>query len=196
MNPTISSDIILASKSPRRAEIMKKHGADFFVYVPQVDEITTCDDLQKLPEINASIKAAAAADIFSDKTVIGADTVIFFEDSIIGKPADINDAHQILKRLSGHKHQVITGCTVINRNKNINRSFSCISEVYFKNLTDADIHRYTALVHVLDKAGAYAIQEHSEIIIEKYSGSLENIIGFPWDEIYRCLISEGLAELN
>ena len=186
----MSAKIILASKSPRRAEIMQKHGADFSVYVPQVTEITTCDNLPELPEINATLKASAAADIFPGTTVIAADTVIFFENSIIGKPADIQDAHKILKKLSGRKHQVITGCAVINRSKNISGHFSCISDVYFKKLTDNDIQKYTSLVHVLDKAGAYAIQEHGEIIIEKYSGSLENIIGLPWDELADFLASQ------
>lgn len=180
---TIFSDIILASKSPRRSEIMKNHGVDFSVFVPQVEEISFCEDLRQLPSFNAELKAGAAADIFPDKTVIGADTVIYFENSIIGKPANIDDAREILRRLSGRKHQVITGCAIICRMKNIHKIFDCVSDVYFKKLSSSDIENYLAKVHVLDKAGAYAIQEHREIIIEKFTGSLENIIGLPWDEI-------------
>lgn len=162
---------------------MQKHGADFSVFASDADELSTCENLQELPVLNAGLKAAAVADLFPEKTIIGADTVIFFENSIIGKPSDMDDAFNILKRLSGQKHQVITGCAVICRKKNIRDLFSVVSDVYFKKLSDADIRAYLDKVYVLDKAGAYAIQEHGELIIEKYTGSLENIIGFPWDEI-------------
>ena len=187
MHKMIFSDIVLASKSPRRAELLKKHGVDFSVFVPQCEELTSCDDLKCLPELNAVRKAAAAADIFPQKTVIGADTVILFENTVIGKPENLEHAVQILLKLAGKKHQVVSGCAVICRNKNICHSFSCVSEVVFKNLSEAQIRKYISEVNVLDKAGAYAIQEHGDDIIKSFSGSLENIIGLPVCELCEFL---------
>lgn len=179
--------MILASKSPRRAEILKHHGADFFICAPDVDELTKCDVLEELPERNAELKCAAVAEIYPDQVVIGADTVILFDNIILGKPADENDAVRILSMLSGRKHKVITGCAVICRQKNFRRVFRCVSEVQFKKLTPEIIADYIRKVNVLDKAGAYAIQEHGDDIIEGFSGSLDNIIGLPMDELDKVL---------
>ncbi len=182
-----SSEIILASKSPRRADILQKHGVDFSVYIPDVCEKNDGKNLRDLPRCNAVLKAAATADIFPQKTVLAADTVIFFENKLLGKPADNSDAFRMLKKLSGRKHEVISGCAVICREKNIDYSFSCVSEVVFKEISDDIIHDYMQKVNVLDKAGAYAIQEYGEMIIESFSGSLENIIGLPGDEVLAVL---------
>ena len=189
---TTFSEIILASQSPRRADILKKHGVDFSVYIPQVNEKNDGENLRDLPRINAVLKASAAADIFPDKVIIGADTVIFFENKLLGKPADEADAFNMLKKLSGKKHEVISGCAVICRSKNINYSFRCSSEVVFKNFSDETIRDYMRKVHVADKAGSYAIQEHGDMIIEHFSGSLENIIGLPGDELIKFLRDSAL----
>lgn len=183
----MNNKIILASKSPRRAEILQKNGVDFTVYVPDVEELTSCEDLRELPRRNAILKAAAAADKFPSCTIIGADTVIFFENSVLGKPSDKQDAVHILKSLAGKTHEVISGCAVICRDKNIEYSFSVASEVKFRQFDENTIKKYMSEVNVLDKAGAYAIQEHGDLIIEKFSGSLDNIIGLPADELLDIL---------
>ncbi len=180
-------EIILASKSPRRAELLQKHGVPFAVCASDADELTVCDDLSELPVLNAEMKCAAIADIYPDKTVVGADTVIYFENMILGKPADEKDAVRMLKLLSGKTHQVITGCAVICRNKNFIRKFKCVSHVRFRTLDDEKIKQYISKVNVLDKAGAYAIQEHGDDIIREYSGSLDNIIGLPAAELCEVL---------
>lgn len=180
-------EIILASKSPRRAELLKKHGIFFDVFISDADELKTYENPSLLPQLNAELKCNAAAQIHPDKTVIGADTVILFENTILGKPADEEDAVRMLKILSGKKHQVITGCAVICISKNFHYTFSVTSEVIFKKLTEKQIRDYMSKVNVLDKAGSYAIQEHGDEIIESYSGSLENIIGMPVDELSEVL---------
>ncbi|MBR2722713.1 MAG: septum formation protein Maf [Lentisphaeria bacterium] len=180
-------EIILASKSPRRAELLKKHGVPFVVCVSDADELTSCANLPELPVLNAELKCAAVADIHPGKTVVGADTVIFFENMILGKPADEKDAVRMLKLLSGKTHQVITGCAVICRTGNFIRKFKCVSNVKFRTLDDEKIKSYISKVNVLDKAGAYAIQEYGDDIIQEYSGSLDNIIGLPVDELCEVL---------
>lgn len=179
IQPTISSEIILASGSPRRSELLKKYGVEFYVFVPQVDELADCADLRALPCMNAELKAAAAAEIFPDKIIIAADTVIFFNNSVIGKPHDPDDAIRILQLFAGREHEVITGCAVICRKLGLKYVFRDTSYVKFKPLDRVKISDYIGKVNVLDKAGAYAVQEYGDDIIEKYTGSLENIIGLP-----------------
>jgi septum formation protein len=185
--PMTSSEIILASKSPRRAELLKQHGVFFMVYASDVEELKTHEIPALLPEINAELKCAAAAEIHPDRIVIGADTVILFENTILGKPSSEEDAVRMFKTLSGRKHQVITGCAVICLNKKFHHTFSVVSEVIFKSLTEKQIRDYISKVNVLDKAGAYAIQEHGDDIIESFSGSFDNIIGLPVDELSAVL---------
>ena len=182
-----SEKIILASKSPRRAELLQKHGVDFIIQTAEVKELTDCVERAELPILNAEMKCAAVADLYPEKTVVGADTVILFENMILSKPADIADAVRMLKLLSGREHQVITGCAVICRKKNFIRKFKCVSRVLFRQLDDEKIRQYLLKVNVLDKAGAYAIQECGDEIIEKFSGSLDNIIGLPVEELLEVL---------
>ena len=171
-------ELILASKSPRRCELLRRCGFDFKVVTADTCELTTAPDLRFLPEKNALLKARAVAEKYPDSLVLGADTMILFDGKAVGKPADQAEAARFLRDFSGRTHEVVTGlalCFPGGREE----SWHEVSQVRFKTLTETVIDEYLRLVPVLDKAGAYAIQEHGEMIIENFSGELENIIGLP-----------------
>ncbi len=171
--------LILASKSPRRSELLRRCGFDFTVKCVPAEELGDFPELALLPQENARRKAAAAAEFYPDDLILGADTMIIFDGKAIGKPADAADAAEILRNFSGKAHDVVTGIALICRSRNICELWSETSQVRFKTLDDATVKSYIRQVDVLDKAGAYAIQEHGEMIIAGYSGELENIIGLP-----------------
>ena len=179
--------LILASRSPRRSELLRQCGVDFSVEISPVQELDNAPDITALPQLNAALKAAAAADRNPEKWVLGADTMIVFENSAIGKPADLAEAAHFLRRFSGKSHQVITGMALICRSKQVEEVWSETSVVTFKNLSDEVIREYLDKVEVLDKAGAYAIQEHGEVIVEKFSGEIENIVGLPLKKLRELL---------
>ena len=176
--------LILASESPRRRELLGRIIDDFEVRSANIEEISDGADPFYVPEINAKLKAQAVANDNPDTIVIGADTAIIFENKVIGKPKDSTDAEKILASFSGKTHSVVTGVAIIRTgSQNIDISFSEESLVSFKNISADDIKKYISQVSVLDKAGAYAIQEHSDLIIKSYTGSLENIIGLPLEKL-------------
>ena len=113
--------------------------------------------------------------------------MILFQGEIIGKPRDLAEAEKILRKLRGNTHQVITGVAIIGRNNGINENFSVVSEVTFRNFSDTELEQYLNNVAVLDKAGAYAIQEHGEIILDKLEGELNNVIGLPIKQVATIL---------
>ncbi len=173
--------MILASRSPRRKELLASCGVEFSVYDANVEELTADSGvaLEALPACNALLKARSVAGLFPSEMVLGADTMVICDGAALGKPDSLEDSFRMLKKLSGKSHQVITGVALLCAEKNIVEVWSEVSGVKFKNLSDEDIVRYTAMVNTLDKAGAYAIQEHGEVIVENFSGELENIIGLP-----------------
>lgn len=171
--------LILASESPRRKELLEKIGAEFMCVPARIDECSESDVPELLPENNAVLKAAFVADRFPDHFVLGADTGVFFGKRMFGKPADDADAENMLAMLSGNTHQVITGTALICRSKNVTHSWSTVSDVTFGPLSETEIKNYMHHVHVLDKAGAYGIQEHPELLKASWNGELENIIGLP-----------------
>ena len=171
-------ELILASKSPRRSELLQRCGVDFSVCTADVPELETAQNLRDLPRLNALKKAMAVSFLHPDKLVLGADTMIIFENQAVGKPRDMADAFRLLRDFSGKEHEVITGIAFCSGGKE-ESSWSESSVVQFKELSDETIESYLSKVEVLDKAGAYAIQEHGELIIESFSGELENIVGLP-----------------
>ena len=171
--------IILASASPRRSFLLREAGpvfADIRIMTSHVEEGN--DPLE-----NAMRKAEAVAELNPQAIVIGADTVIRFEGETIGKPADLEDAKKILAKLSGHTHDVATGVCVRCIETDFLVRFEEATHVTFRSLTPEIIDNYIRSVNVLDKAGAYAIQEHGEDIIESIDGSLTNVIGLPVERL-------------
>ena len=175
--------LILASKSPRRFDLLKQNGVDFQVIAKDTDELSCYHDIEKLPIINAQKKAQATAEDYPEAITIGADTIVVYDNQVIGKPRDVDDAVAILQKLVGNTHRVITGVAIICPALKKIETFSVTSFVTFKKLSDTDIRRYIDNIYVLDKAGAYAMQENHDLIVEKFEGSFDNIVGLPVKEV-------------
>ena len=184
--------LILASESPRRRELLSRLGVEFTVEPACVDELEEGNDLSLLPEKNALLKANAVAERFPEHFVLGADTGVFCCGRMLGKPGDDEKAKEMLAMLSGRTHQVISGTALVCRRRNISLAWSSVSQVTFKKLSCDEIARYISAVHVLDKAGAYAIQEHPELLGAVIEGELENIIGLPLAKLSGVLSGYGL----
>ncbi len=178
---------ILASKSPRRVEILEQAGFNFICCPSNINESDIIVYPPFTPIKLATSKASDIAAQYPDKIVIGADTVIYFQDRVIGKPKNIYEARQILLTLSAKTHQVITGISIIRSIDNTFCSFAETSYVQFKKLNNKIIDDYFAKVNPLDKAGAYAIQEHGNMIIKNIKGSRNNIIGLPTEKLFETL---------
>ena len=178
---------VLASKSPRRKELMKLISSSFIVATEDIDE----ESSYKLSPIEAvkdiSIRKGEAVEkSYPDDLIISADTIVVLENRIIGKPKDEEDAKRILKLLSDKSHYVYTGFTVKYQDKKITRVVETI--VNFNNLTDELINKYVASGSPLDKAGAYGIQDNDTFpIIKNIIGSLDNVVGFPVKEIKEAI---------
>lgn len=181
--------LILASASPRRKELLKEAGfSDFEIVVPNVDEIVPDEENYYCAALdNALLKARSVAALNPDAIVIGSDTLIEFEKSALGKPASMEDAHKMLANLSGKTHCVASGVAVICNELDLTVKFTERSTIKFKHLSDEVIEDYLSKVHVLDKAGSYAVQEHGDMIIESVEGSLSNVIGLPVERLKETL---------
>ena len=184
--------LILASESPRRRELLKRLGFPFTAEGADIEELEQPEkgcSVSVLPRLNAERKASDVSDRNPDAVVIGADTAIVFGDQLIGKPKDLEDARRILTMLSGKEHQVITGLAVVRSgDAPFFRSWSEVSRVKFLPFSNEVIGEYLSLVNVLDKAGAYAIQEHGDMIVSGISGGMENIIGLPLETLNAVLL--------
>ena len=177
--------VILASASPRRKELLAGMGIPFEVIPAETEEIPAGSGLpaEEIVRLNAVRKAGAVAGSHPGSLVIGSDTVVECGGRIFGKPASPEEAVSMLKTLSGRSHRVMTGVALQLKQRDLDRSFTEISHVVFKKLSDETIREYMRLVNVMDKAGAYAIQEHSELILARLDGSLSNVIGFPVERL-------------
>ena len=176
--------VILASASPRRSQLLASMDIEFEVVPSHVEElIDGYDFIPDLCEANARIKAEPIADMHPECLVIAADTMVYLEDTLFGKPTDIDDAHRMLTRLQGRTHQVTTGVSLIYHNEEISKSFSVITNVTFLSLDAGQISEYLAKLDPLDKAGGYAIQEHKQMIAKRVSGSVSNVVGLPVERL-------------
>jgi septum formation protein len=185
-------NLILASKSERRKQLLAEMGLTFRTVSAETVELTSGFH-RSIALANAVIKARAVAADYPQDIVLGADTVIEYENRVIGKPADLADAFAILKSFSGKPHYVVTGICLINRSRSIECIFAESTKVYFRQLDDTTIAGYLDKVHVLDKAGAYAIQEFGGMIVEKIEGPLDNVVGLPCDKLKAALKACGYA---
>lgn len=179
--------LILGSSSPRRRELLAGRGVSFRVETAPVEELKTAEPVEDLPKLNAALKAAELAARFPDELVIGADTVILFEGRVIGKPRDREEALAILNALSGQVHRVVTGVALRRIEPPVNEVFAVSTLVRFKPYSPDVAARYLDQVEVLDKAGAYAIQEHGDDLVQTIEGPLDNVIGLPCDELLQRL---------
>jgi len=174
----VNDRLILASGSPRRRDMLRKVGLEFDVIPSPAEELH--DELMPLDQLceeNARLKALAVAQDYPEATVIGADTLVYIDQTPLGKPRSKEEAAAMLMRLSGRTHQVCTGVCIARAGEV--DSFHAITEVVFKKLSEKIIRDYMAKVDVMDKAGSYAVQEHGEMIIEQVRGDYDNVVGLP-----------------
>ena len=187
--------LVLASGSPRRRELLDGLGIPFEVITTEVEEIEALSAAYPTPadlaRENARRKAEAVAVLRPHRWVLGADTVVALGDRLLGKAASPAAAGDFLRALSGRTHDVITGCALAGPRGGV-EIFHEISRVTFRELTAEVIQRYLAEVHVLDKAGAYAVQERGEWIIERIEGSRSNVIGLPVELLASVFQRRGL----
>ena len=176
--------IILASASPRRAELLKLLEVDFKIIPGNAAEVAH-DHLTPLEvcQLNAHRKARVVAKQIPDALVLGADTLVFRDNEILGKPRSLAEAARMIGRLQGRTHQVVTGVCLMHLRRHEERIFAVSTDVLFHPLTKKQIADYLAKIHPLDKAGAYAIQDYGELIISEISGSYSNVVGLPIEQL-------------
>ena len=175
-------DVILASQSPRRKELLGII-CDNFKVIPAVGEEIVPKGLEteKIPEQLAFNKCREVAENNPDSLVVGCDTVVVLGDKIMGKPKSDADAFEMLKALSGQTHRVISG-TAVYCNDDYH-TFTTITQVTFKELSDSDIRAYIATGEPSDKAGAYGIQGQGCLLVKAFSGDYFNVVGLPVSEL-------------
>lgn len=187
--------LILASASPRRARLLAEIGVPFTVVPSAVEEHTGLNmGPREMVLHNARLKGLSIAERFPDRVVLAADTTVFIDEAILNKPRDLDEAWQMLRRLSGRTHSVFTAFFVKGPRPPHEIEEGVESRVTFKALDDVTIADYFQQVNPLDKAGAYGIQEGSDRIIERYEGSLTNIVGLPVEETKRALRGFGVIQ--
>lgn len=181
-------EIILASKSPRRHQLLSDLGLKFIVQSMDIaEDIPEEMGMTEVPVYLAELKALAfLPQLKNNQLVITADTIVWLNGKILNKPADYNDGFRMLKDLSGEKHQVLTGVCLLTTDKKV--SFFVSTDVWFKPLSDEEINYYLETYRPYDKAGAYGIQEWIGYIgIDHIEGSFFNVMGLPVQSLYEHL---------
>jgi len=171
--------LVLASASPRRRDLLMEAGFEVMIRPPEVEEITGGLPAHALVLANAELKALAVAAQIQGDLVLGADTIVVLDGEILGKPRDLSHAVEMLGRLSGRTHEVLTGVCMLRGGAMTRCSFVDSTRVAFRPLDDSTIKAYLADINPLDKAGSYAAQEDNGRLIEQIEGSLANVIGLP-----------------
>ena len=180
--------LILASQSPRRKELLGLFGIPFTVRVADIDETMDLSAPAAEEVARVSRRKALAIPREDDDVLIAADTIVVCQGRILGKPHDAQEAYEMLRLLSGRDHQVMTGVTVLRGKEE--RVFTQITDLHFRELSDKEIYRYIATGEPMDKAGAYGIQGGAALFCEKMDGDYYNVMGLPV-----CRLGETLKEL-
>ena len=176
--------IILASVSPRREQLLREMGLRFVVVQPDgVEEELSGAAPDVLAIRNAQRKARAVAGRHPDAMVIGADTMVVLDARIFGKPRDPAEAGRMLEQLVGRQHEVITGVCLLHHTLGTELTFADTTRVWMRPLDRAQVQEYLSKINPLDKAGAYAIQEHGAGIVERIEGSYTNVMGLPTERL-------------
>ncbi|MCE7993222.1 MAG: septum formation protein Maf [Roseivirga sp.] len=180
--------LILASKSPRRQDLLRSLGLDFEIRTREVDESFPGDmEVKQVAQYLAEKKSAAFGELAGRELLITSDTTVVLGSVILNKPADEKEAIEMLNALSKEAHEVVTGVCLRSPDKTV--TFSETTEVYFRDLTDAEIKHYVMQYRPMDKAGAYGIQEWIGMVgIEKIIGDYYNVMGLPTHRLYSNLI--------
>jgi septum formation protein len=186
--------LVLASGSPRRAEILRSVGWEFTVEVPDVDE--TPIDGESPTDYTVRLareKAIVVAEKRSERPILAADTTVVVDDEIVGKPDDLEDARRMLRMLSGRWHEVVTGVALMSDRGSMSSSFES-TRVKFAKMNDAEIELLVEHGGPLDKAGAYAVQAQAALFIEAIEGAYWNVVGLPINLVYRLLDGKAGAD--
>lgn len=186
---TQSYPIILASTSPRRSQILTDAGFNFTIQSKNVEEVYhTSLHREQIPLYLAKIKAEPLIDNLNDQLLIAADTIVWLNDKVLGKPIDVQDAFEILSQLSANTHEVITGVYLYKNG--VEKSFFDITKVTFRKLEAQEIRQYIALYQPMDKAGAYGIQDWIGLtVVQKLEGCYYNVMGLPMPMLYQYLLN-------
>jgi septum formation protein len=190
MTQTYTSQIILASSSPRRKQLLAKAGYQFSVVHPELDESAYSAeqvDSEQYARRLALAKAKSIAEKHPESLVISADTIVDFQGEIIGKPADAKDARQIIQKLFGAPHRVITGLAICRLNDDTEMAACDITTIFPRQITEEQINEYIKSGLWKEKSGAYAIKEDGDEFVEKIEGSLTNVMGLPMELLERLL---------
>lgn len=170
--------IILASASPRRRELMKYITTNFEAVSLDCDETLPDSVLpEQASQYLAELKASEAAKKYPDAVIIGCDTTVICNGDVLGKPEDHEQCTAYMKMLSGRVHQVVTGCSLMYRSAK--KSFSVVTDVRFRELSDSEIKIYASSDEPYDKAGGYGIQGKGALLVEKIDGDFYNVVGLP-----------------
>lgn len=184
--------LILASKSPRRRELLEQIGLSIKIIPSNIDENRiTIKEPEKFVKELSFLKAESIADLHSESWVLGADTIVVVQDQILGKPQSKEDAIKMLSKLNNREHSVYTAFCIINQKANIIIKKAIETRVNFKSLSDSEITWYVETKEPFDKAGAYAIQGIGAFLVKHISGSYSNVVGLPV-----CEVVETLMDLN
>ena len=189
--------LILASKSPRRRYLLEKAGVEFTVIPSQLDESSiVLSSPESYVKTLAEAKAKDISDSYPDSWVIGADTIVFIDNAILGKPTSRDEARAMLRRLSAKTHRVLTGYCICRKRTGHHISECVSTEVSFKELSEKEIDWYIDSGEPFDKAGAYAIQGIGTFLVRRINGSYTNVVGLPVCEVLEYLIKEGIVDLG
>ena len=181
-------NLILASASPRRKELLNLFGIPFTVRVADIDE-TMAPELSPFDEVaRVSRLKALAIPREEDDIIIAADTIVVCEGKVLGKPRDEAEATAMLRLLSGRDHQVMTGCTVLRGDKSV--TFTEVTDIHFRELTEKEIAKYVASGEPMDKAGSYGIQGGAALFCQRMVGDYYNVMGLPV-----CRLGQVLKEM-
>lgn len=197
MSDTLSPSLILASASPRRRQLLRSIGLDFRIIPAHVDENYLAGEspYQHVRRLSY-IKAMAVAQKYQKAWVLGADTIVVIDKTILGKPKNKTQAKNMLKKLSGREHKVFTGVTIALRTLNIYEIKVVQSTVRFKTISSEEMNWYTACDEPYDKAGGYAVQGKGSIFIKSIRGSYSNVIGLPLCEVVELLKKYDVMNLD
>jgi septum formation protein len=184
--------MILASASPRRKELLQEHGYRVQVKPAQIEEVIPAHlTVGEVTLFNAKLKAEFIAADEPRELVLGADTLVAFEGQILGKPANMDEAYQMLSMLAGQTHEVFSGVWLCrnfqDKHGRKSRGFIETSRVTFRSMSPEEVHEYLSRVGPLDKAGAYAAQSNELDLIQSIQGSWTNVVGLPMEALDRAL---------
>jgi septum formation protein len=186
----VKPELILASASPRRDQLLREMGLAFSIVLPdEVEELESGLAPEALASHNAQRKARAVAGHHREALVLGADTIVVLDGVVYGKPKSMAEAVRMLGQLAGRAHDVFTGVCLIQRSRWLETTFCDRTRVWMKALRPPQVVEYFEKVNPLDKAGAYAAQEHGDTIIERIEGSFSNVMGLPVERLRTVLES-------